>query len=328
MRSFRTLLADLASALVVVLAGVAALAALAAQGGRTSLLLDLLGQFALVFLAAGLAALVLALVVRRWARKAVAALGFVTIIASGALLAPEFLRDAGPTAAADAPRQIKVIQFNALRVNDNIAGAVDWIVAQHPDIVTVQETRRDLRDALVARTGWQVAGAAGDLMIFSRAPRIRMDRPALAEERLHWVNATYPSTSGPYEVVTVHLDWPLGPSQSAQWAGLADLVRRLPNDRLIVAGDFNAAPFAFAMRRGERALGLQRRDRALASFPAKWQAAGPVRSPVPILPIDHVYAGRGWATVKVERGPSGLGSDHYPLIVTLAPISPGPLARR
>ncbi|MDB5424388.1 MAG: hypothetical protein JWQ29_1804 [Phenylobacterium sp.] len=322
MRAFRTLLADLVSVAAVGLAGVCALAALAAQGGRASILLDLLGQFAAVWFAGALIALAATPIVHRRARGALIALGLLAVLASSALIAPEFLRAAGPSARADAVGQIKVIQFNTLRANDNIAGVVDWIVAQDPDIVTTQETRHDLRDELKARTGWQVAGSAGDLMIFSREPRIVMNRPVLdSGTGLHWVNATYPSASGPYEVITVHLDWPVGPSQREQWASLAELVHRLPTARMIIAGDFNATPFGFAMRKEERAIGLPRRDRAVASFPAKWAADGPIRSPVPILPIDHVYAGPGWATVKVERGPGGLGSDHYPLIVTLAPVA-------
>ncbi len=36
--------------------------------------------------------------------------------------------------------------------------------------------------------------------------------------------------------------------------------------------------------------------------------------------VGALRAGPGWATVKVERGP-WLGSDHYPLIVTLAPVA-------
>ena len=40
--------------------------------------------------------------------------------------------------------------------------------------------------------------------------------------------------------------------------------------------------------------------------------------PFPFLPIDHVYAGRDWRTVRVQRGPR-LDSDHYPVIVRLAP---------
>jgi len=322
MRSLLNLLADVASGLAVVFASLAAAAAVAAQGGRASPLLDILAQFALALFAGGLVALATSLIVCRWARGPLIVLGLLTVASSGALIAPELIRDTGPSAAADAPGQIKIIQFNALLSNADIGRIVDWVVAQHPDIVTTQETRHDLRDALVTRTGWRVAGAAGDLMIFSREPRLGMNRPALSQTtQLHWVNATYPSASGPYELSTVHLDWPVGPSQVAQWARLAELAHRLPTERMIITGDFNSTPFAFAMRRGERAIGLPRRDRALATFPAKWLADGPIRSPVPFLPIDHVYAGRGWETVKVERGPSGLGSDHYPVVVTLAPAA-------
>ena len=66
---------------------------------------------------------------------------------------------------------------------------------------------------------------------------------------------------------------------------------------------------------------LIRRDRALFTWPAQQDSRLRWLGLFPILPIDHVYAGPGWATVKVERGPR-LGSDHYPVIVTLAPVAP------
>jgi endonuclease/exonuclease/phosphatase (EEP) superfamily protein YafD len=87
---------------------------------------------------------------------------------------------------------------------------------------------------------------------------------------------------------------------------------------MILTGDFNATPWSASLRRTDAALALTRRDRALPTWPARVLG----RSwPLPILPIDHVYAGPGWATVKVERGPA-FGSDHYPLVVILAPVSP------
>jgi endonuclease/exonuclease/phosphatase (EEP) superfamily protein YafD len=296
----------------------AALAAVAAQGGRFSAALDVLAQFAPLYGCIGLGVVGGAAFVNRKKRLAPAIAGLVAIAASATLVIPEFTRDAGPTAPAAAPGKIRIVQFNALRLNDQIGPIVDWLVAQRPDIVTIQEARHDLRDAILERTGWQVAGAAGDLMIFSARPRITMNRPDLAGGALHWVNATYPSASGPYEVVTVHLDWPLGPAQRRQWTSLATLVSRLPRERMIVTGDFNATPWGFTMREGERAMPLTRRDRALPTFPARWKADGPIRSPVPLLPIDHVYAGPGWRTVSIERGPA-LGSDHYPVVITLAP---------
>jgi endonuclease/exonuclease/phosphatase (EEP) superfamily protein YafD len=313
-------LADLSSALILGVAGAAAAAALAANGGRGSPELDLISQFAPIFVGAGLLALVAAIWVQRWAQSPLLVLGFLSLVGGAWLMAPEFLRDRGPVAPANAAGQIKIIQFNALQTNENIGAVADWLAAEKPDIVTIQEARHDLRDVLKTRTGWHVAGAAGSLMIFSRAPRIRMDRPALGpESRLHWVNATYPSASGPYEVVTVHLGWPLGPGQRHQWTGLAALLRHWPTGRMILTGDFNATPWSYAMRAGEAAVPLFRRDRAIPTFPAPRKTDEPVRAPFAILPIDHVYAGPGWATVKVARGPN-LGSDHYPLIVTLAPV--------
>ncbi len=322
MRALRSRFADLIALFVLVAAGLLALAAVAANGGRYSLRLDLLCQFAPILAGAGAATALVGLVLPRWSRKPAVVLGLLTLVASGLLIAPELTRRSGPTAPADAPYQLKIIQFNALRTNENIDGIVDWLVAQDPDIVTVEEARHDLRDALVARTGWHVAGAAGDLMIFSRAPRIRMVRPDLGPANpLHWVNATYPSASGPYEVVAVHLDWPLGPSQGRQWADLAGLIRQLQTQRMVLTGDFNATPWSFVMRRGEQGLPLARRDRALATFPAKRNRDEPIDAPFALLPIDHVFAGPGWATVKVERAASGLGSDHFPLIMTLAPAA-------
>jgi endonuclease/exonuclease/phosphatase (EEP) superfamily protein YafD len=89
---------------------------------------------------------------------------------------------------------------------------------------------------------------------------------------------------------------------------------------MIVTGDFNSTPWSFQRRRWDRAIGIPRRERAVPSWPArnykrlKWPG-------MPFLPIDHVYAGPAWATVNVRRGPR-LSSDHYPLVVTLAPVAP------
>lgn len=91
-----------------------------------------------------------------------------------------------------------------------------------------------------------------------------------------------------------------------------------PRERMILGGDFNASHWSAEVRRLDHSLGLIRRERAVATWPA--QVFGQAW-PLPFLPIDHIYAGPGWATVKVERGP-WLGSDHYPLVVTLAPIAP------
>jgi endonuclease/exonuclease/phosphatase (EEP) superfamily protein YafD len=95
---------------------------------------------------------------------------------------------------------------------------------------------------------------------------------------------------------------------------------------MILAGDFNSTPWSFARREDDRRFGLIRRDRAMWSWPAEFVGPHGFQAPFPFLPIDHIYAGPGWATVSVSRGPR-LGSDHYPLIAVLAPVAPSFAAR-
>ena len=204
-----------------------------------------------------------------------------------------------------------------MRSNTDIARIADWLSRQDADVVTVTEARRDLRDLIVQQTGWRMAGAHGDLIIFTPRRYERMVRPQAGAD-LAYVNATYASSSGSMEVATTHLGWPIWPETPAQIDGLERVAQRLSRERLILTGDFNLTPWSRELKRLDQSLGLTRRDRAVATWPAQvfgrdW--------PLPVLPIDHMYAGPGWATVKVERGPN-LGSDHYPLIVVLAPVAP------
>lgn len=252
-------------------------------------------------------------------RRTILVAGSAAVIGSGLLIAPEFIRDAGPQAKPDARGQIKVIQLNALRHNADVARVVTWLIAQDPDVVTISEARPDLRDLLIKRTGWKTAGARGSLMVFTPERYVGMRRPRpVGGAPLVFVNATYANGTGPIEVVTTHFDRRIGLSVAGQIEALEGVARQLPRDRMIMTGDFNATPWSAEIRQLDRSLGLSRRDRAIASWPAQvfgrpW--------PLPLLPIDHVYAGPGWATVSVERGP-WLGSEHYPVIVRLAPVQP------
>jgi len=301
-----------------VVAGAAAACAVLAHGGRFSDRLDLFSHFAPIYLAAALAAALAALAIRTRLRPMTFALAGVAVVASGALIAPEYLRSAGPAAPAEAPGQVKVIQINASQDNADIARIADWVVAQRPDVLTIQEARHDLRDLIYRRTRWRISNRTGDVMIFTPDLRLQMDRKPLPPGSwINYVNATYPSRSGAFEVITTHVSWPTDPRRRRVRDDLFQVVGRLPRERMILTGDFNATPWSFVMRRQEAQLGLVRRDRAIATYPAQvlghdW--------PLPVLPIDHVYAGSGWATVKVERGPN-LGSDHYPLVITLAPVA-------
>jgi len=303
-----------------ILAIVCAALALLAQGGRISIPLDAITHLAPLLLAGAALAALLSGLGEGTARLAGLGLALVGAVAAAALIVPEFLRPLGPTAALGAPGQIKVIQFNVWRGNRNLKGITDWIVAEKPDLVFLVEATPALRDMIKARTGWSVIGSQSSVMVFTHAHYLVMNRPETPPKTLTFVNGTYASSSGPLEAMITHLSWPSTAYHTEQSQVLRKVLAQMPKDRLILSGDFNSTPWSFERRKDDVGYGLTRRDRAVPTWPT---GDGPWRGPValPFAPIDHVYAGPGWATTSVRRGPN-LGSDHYPLVVTLAPVAP------
>ena len=309
---------------VFLLAAVCAGAAVAAQQGRSSLRWDILAHFAPLWFAGALAALAVSVLafsgLARWTVGAVAVAG---LVAAGALMAPELTRSTGPHVVGDAPDQIKVLQFNVWSKNPDPEGTVAWIAAQRPDIAILEETTPAFRRLVEARTGWRSLCHDCEVMIYSSLPQRPTRLPELAGRRPGpLAHAAFEDARGRFTVIGVHNAWPTDEEdQQAQEARLAQVIAAFPRERTIVTGDFNSTPWSFSRRRWDKAFGLVRRDRALFSWPAGAVKRGRIRIPFPILPIDHVYAGPGWATVSVRRGPR-LGSDHYPVVAILAPAAP------
>src|SRR5207237_4023905 len=83
---------------------------------------------------------------------------------------------------------------------------------------------------------------------------------------LTWV--TLPGFDGrPYAVLGVHAGWPI-PSRYARGRAtwLAAVLDREDRRRAIVAGDFNSTEWSFREQQADRLIGLERRDRAIATW--------------------------------------------------------------
>lgn len=306
---------------VLALAVFSALAAVGAHGGRFHPRLDVLSHFAPFWLAAGVTALALCgIAPKGLLRGTTLVFALIAIAASGALILPEYLRPIS-RAAADAPHRIKLIQFNTKERFARVDAATEWILAEKADVVVLEEASKPLVKRLKA-AGYHSACGECSVVILSLARPIHTDVPKIRHASRAWAptaRASFASEDGGFTVVGVHTAWPTyGDYQQRQGQRLAKVLDELPRDRLIVAGDFNSAPWSFSRRAEDERFGLERRTRGLFSWPAPdFRLKGRLRSPIPLLPIDHVYAGADWKTVSVRRGPP-LGSDHFPVVVVLA----------
>lgn len=296
--------------------------AFAAHGGRWSIRLDVLTHFAPLLLAGAALSLAYAFTVQPGlTRNWLFGFSLLGVVLSGALVVPEYLRPMTPLAPADSPGQIKLIQFNAWRNNRSLPATIDWLAAQDADIIVLEEAEY-IGTALHKRLpDYHVTCAGCTVSIFSKAVPVASDVPIPAEQMVRppVAGATFRDARGEFTVFGVHYVWPVhGGFQQAQGRVIARMLAHFPKQRLILTGDLNSTPWSFSRRREDALFGLERRTRALFTWPVRDTPIKGMETLFPLLPIDQIYAGPGWRTVKVERGPR-LGSDHYPVIITLAP---------
>ena len=313
MRSVRFVFRGLA----LLLGALSATGAILAHGGRFSGHLDVLTHFALIYLAAAAVVLIGAMTAAPGrARLAMALLGGVAAAASLALILPELMRPSPPHAPATAAGQIKVIQFNVSRRDARLEERARWIAQQDPDFLILEESTPAMRAAVLAHLPRHMScGMTCETVIFTRTAPEKADRPRRGRYGLGPAIAIVHMApeDGGYILVGTHYTWPTHVRNHREnTARMLQLIDPLPKGRMIVTGDFNSTPWSFARAREDARNGLERRTRALPSWPTTFG--------VPFLPIDHVYAGTELRTVKVERGPN-LGSDHYPILAVLAPAS-------
>lgn len=305
------------------LALVGALTGLACLAGAFSDRLDALTHLAPIWLACGLAGGLLSAVFSRdEERKAILGIALVAVVAIGVLVGPEIAASWRRPAKASGPT-LKLVQFNLWADNHDPDATLQWVLAQNADIITVEEgggAAWPIVKRLRAAYPYYVTcnGKRGcDTWIFSRW-RMVDQRGFYQDDRTlpgAWATLRYPG--GDFTIAATHFVWPFpaGPQQAQSRKLVANLAG-FQRETLIVTGDFNSTPWSWNLRRQDKALGLERRTRALASWPSG-DFSRVARAPLPILPIDHVYAGKAWKTVKVERGPV-LGSDHRPVVVTFS----------
>lgn len=298
---------------------------LAGAAGQWSQRLDALASFAPLLFGSLIVAGALSLAIDPPSRQTIGLCLLIGIAAGARMIAPEWLRPI-PAAPRHASADFKVVSANLWVHNVEPDRTIAFLTNSGADVLLLQETNgaiasrlNRLRSAYPYRTRCKSPTCA--LAIFSKRPMLA-DRFRLRDSdnrpfgpNLFWA-ATTDRSGRPVTLITVHYPWPLLKyDQQRLRRELTNALRRVERDDLILAGDMNLTPWTAAMREQDAAWQpLIRQTRAVATWPAR--IASGAAFPIPLLPIDQVYAGPAWRHASAVRGPR-IGSDHYPVIVTL-----------
>jgi endonuclease/exonuclease/phosphatase (EEP) superfamily protein YafD len=262
--------------------------------------------------------------------------GIASIVALAALglCVPTLLAIPRPNGAttvqADAVR-LRVVTHNVWAANDDPAGTAAALLASGADLLLLQEVDQKFAGALpLLRRSYPFYNPCSQscsLAILSRYPLDRVKYgfrlsdgrpigPGLIQTRVHLPNGAV------FPVATIHL--PRGrplEQDRRQRVSLAAAVRTVDTRSLILAGDFNLVPWSSRLRWLDTAMMPLRRVTSAPSWPAR---VGDHSFPLPLVPIDHLYAGPDWALAAVHRL-DRTGSDHYPIAVDLIWHGPTPM---
>lgn len=213
--------------------------------------------------------------------------------------------------SADA-KVIKFMQFNLNFRNRHLLNVKAYLEEHEVEIATFQEvTTRHLqslegmRDEYPFQKHCKFAGV-GDVAIISKYPFIESQGGCIKEEGLVWSRVQL--DNGELSVASLHLHWPYPYKHHSQISRLEKAFAKIPSPK-IIAGDFNAAPWSFAVKRVMMASDTKVVDGV------RWSLnIGDPNSFVHMqIPIDHILLSEE-LEVKDIHVRKSLGSDHLPIM--------------
>jgi endonuclease/exonuclease/phosphatase (EEP) superfamily protein YafD len=243
----------------------------------------------------------------------------------------------GSTVGVKAPSDVTVLAWNTEGGKPGPAAIAKLALAEHADVIALPETTHATGLAVAqilksaGRPMWVYWAAHGNiyqshattLLISSALGRYTVDTTDGDTSVLSSIIAKPDNGTGP-TIVAVHAVSPK-PDEMRNWrADLAFLARTCAGQNLIMAGDFNSTLDelnSLSTKSGAdfgecSDAGAQQHAGAIGSWPTS----------IPALlgaQIDHVFFTSAWKTVamRVIQTEDAAGSDHRPVVATLAPAS-------
>jgi endonuclease/exonuclease/phosphatase (EEP) superfamily protein YafD len=219
---------------------------------------------------------------------------------------------------ANTPRDLRVVVYNMYHLNQDLNAAIAEARRYDADLIFLME----YSDAI----NQQVTAAFADypyqlirpsrftmgLALFSRIPFDDAQVHRFEATRIPIYQVQVQVAGQPISFVGGH-PWPPQP----QWGELhrnqmLEITRIAANapKPLIVAGDFNAAPWSHVMRNLATEAGV-RQVRETFDLRKTWFGL-----PLISLPLDHVLVSDEWQVLNFQYGAAS-GSDHLPIVIDL-----------
>lgn len=304
--------------LVVIPAVALAALSLAAFGGRWVWWLDVAANFRMQYLVA-LAVLGVLLMVSKWRRT-----GFgVLVVASVNLVLVLPLFVGSPGEVVTGTPSVEVMSFNLLSTNESYSEVIEYVKSIEPDVVLLHEASRPWEVAMEAEDwGYRVIRPRSEDLIFGTLVLVAGEDVeavsyGFAEAQPRAVSISYQPEDWP-EPVKILSTHPLAPTTEER-AKLRDAQLGFATDwakdqtgAFMVVGDFNATPWSWPFRRLDSEAPLRNSQIGFglqASFAAN-------SNPLFRVPIDHLLQSESLVVADRSLGPA-MGSDHFPLVVTL-----------
>lgn len=239
-------------------------------------------------------------------------------------LAPAFPVWGTAKAGGPAP-SITLVQFNLSFRNRTPEAVADFIRREGADVVTLQEVTGTTRKAIeLLRDDYPYSvecpfARVGGVAVLSRLPKAPdASAGCVKGDGLAWLRVMAGGHS--VSVASLHLHWPYPFGQAPQIDRLERHLQNIPRP-VLLAGDFNAAPWSHAVSRIAAATDTRVAGGLRFTFqlrPSRW-------APSIGMPIDHVLLPAGMLPNDINLGPRA-GSDHASVVARLA--SPDPEAGR
>ncbi|MDM5272329.1 endonuclease/exonuclease/phosphatase family protein [Sulfurovum sp. zt1-1] len=207
---------------------------------------------------------------------------------------------------------IKFMQFNLNFRNRHMQRVKEYLEEQKIEIATFQEVTskhrqflEEMKEAYPFQRHCKFAGV-GDVAILSKYPFVESQGGCVKEEGLVWARVQF--GEGELSVASLHLHWPYPYKHHSQISRLEKAFAKIPSPK-IIAGDFNAAPWSYAVKRVMKASDTK----VVEGIRWSLNIGDPSSFVHMQIPIDHILLSKEFGLKDIHVGKS-LGSDHFPII--------------